>query len=140
MKSTHRFKFNSSIEAVEEIIKAENWLSFVPGYSRLESADPNWPNENSSIIVLFGKSKNTVTVIKYTPRQQFITHEEMFGGLCVDDVNLTFQETKGIIELKFIRDVKSKSIFVRFLLLLIYPTRWINMYFVKRRIKAMVET
>jgi len=144
MKSTHRFHVKAPIEAGDEVLSAESWLSFVPGYRGLETGDLNWPNEGSSIVVRFGLGPLTapwkVTVVEYRRGGRFRTHEEAFSGLYIDDVDLTFQEDDGIGTMTFVRDVTSKSVLVRILLLLIYPLRWVTMRQVKKRIQAMVET
>ena len=144
MKSTHRLHVNVPIEAADEVLSAEGWLSFVPGYKGLEVGDPNWPNEGSSIVVRFGpgplRAPWKVTVVEYQRGRRFRTHEEGFSGLYIDDVDLTFQVDNGISTMTFVRDVTSKSVLVRILLFLIYPLRWVTMRQVRKRIQAMVQT
>ncbi len=144
MKSTHRFQIKAPIESIYELLSAERWLSFVPGYRDLESGEPNWPDEGSSIIVRFGigpwTARFKATVVEHERGQRFLTHEEAFSGLYIDDAGLAVQEEDGITMITLIRDVKSKFLLVGILLLLIFPLRWITACWVKRRIKAVLET
>ena len=146
MKSTHTFPVEASIESIyNNVLTAEKWLSFVPGYQGLESADPNWPDEGSSIKVRYKMLKLIkVTVVEHEPGHRFRTHEESTRGY-FDNVDLTFQKEDGTTRLTFVNDVTYRSILGRILLLLIYPLRPIIRELilwpgVKRRTKAMVET
>ena len=53
----------------------------------------------------------------------FLTHEEAFSGLYIDDAGPAVQEEGGITMIRLIRDVKSKSPLVGTLLLMIFPLR-----------------
>ena len=144
MKSTHRFQVKASIETVyTNVISADRWLSFVPGYQGLESADPNWPNEGSSIVVRFGRGpwmpRFKVTVVEHERGHRFVTHEEAFGGLYTDDVAFIFEEKNETNEITATRELGSKSLLIRILLLLLFPLRWVTAYYFIRRVKAMVE-
>ncbi len=145
MQSTHRLRIKASSDAIDDgVFSAENWLSFAPGYRGLETGDPNWPNEGSSIVVRFGlgplRAPWKVTVVEYQRGRRFRTHEEAFSGLYIDDVDLTLQEDDGTTMLTLVRDLTSKSVLVRILLLLIYPLRWVTARLVKKKIQALVET
>ena len=145
MKSTHPFQVTAPIESVyNNVLSAERWLSFgIPGYQGLESGDPNWPDEGSTIIVRFGlgpwMARFRVTVVEHERGRRFLTHEEALSGLSIDDAGLTFQEEDGTTRITLIRDQSSRSILVRILLLLLYPVRWVTARRIKGRIKAMVE-
>ena len=49
MKYIYRWSVEAPVEAVYEILAPDRWLSFVHFYRGLESADPNWPEEGSSM-------------------------------------------------------------------------------------------
>ncbi len=145
MKSTHRFKFKASIESIyKNVLSAEGWPSFAPGYQDLEYADPNWPNKGSYIVFRVGfgpwSAPFKATVVQHEYGRRFLTHEEAFSGLWIDNAGLTYQEEDGVAEITLIRDVTSRSILLRSLFLLMYPLRWVTAYYVKRNIKALVET
>ena len=140
MRSTHRFRDKAPIDSIYRLISSERWLSFVPGYLGLESGDPKWPNEGSSIVVRFWLGPWTarfeVTVVEHEYGRRFLTHEEAFSGRYIDDASFTFQADDGTTRITFIRDVTSKSFSVGILLLLVFPLRWVTARYVKRRIKA----
>ena len=144
MKSTHRFQVKASIESIyDNVLSAERWLSFVPGYQGLESGNPNWPNEGSSIVIRFRfgpwSAHFKVTMVMHEYGRRFSPHEEAFSGLYIDNVEVNFQAEDGMTEITLIRDVTSRSILVRVLLLLMYPFRWVTARRTRRRINAMVE-
>jgi len=144
MKSTHQFKVKASIETIyNNVLSAEGWPSFAPGYQGLESADPNWPDEGSSIIFRVGfgpwSAPFKATVVQHEYELRFLTREEAFSGLLIDNAGLTFQAEDGTTKITLIRDVTSRSILLRSLLLLMYPLRWVTAHYAKRKIKAMVE-
>lgn len=145
MRSTHRFQVKAPIESVyKNVLLAERWLSFVYGYRGLESKDPNWPNEGSSIIIRFGFGPWSVpfrvTVVEHDYGRRFRPHEVAFSGLYIDNVEVTFQVEDGTTKITLVRDVTSRSTPIRILLLLMYPLRWVSARNFKRKIKAMVET
>jgi len=145
MKSTHQFKIKAPIETIyNNVLSAKGWPSFAPFYQGLESADPNWPDEGSSIIFRVGfgpwSAPFKATVVEHERGHRFLTHEEAFSGLWIDNAGFTFQEEDGTTKITLIRDVTSRSILLRSLFLLIYPLRWITAHYVKKRVKAMVET
>ena len=145
MKYTYRFRVEAPVEDIyENVLSAERWLSFVPFYRRLESADPNWPEEGSSIGVRFGlgplTAGNRVTVVKHEPGLRFQPHEEMRSGLYIDKVDVTFEAENGVTKVTLMRDVTSKFAPIRLLLLLAFPiSRWLTPRLVIRRVKAMIE-
>ena len=146
MKYTYRFRVKAPIERIyENVLSAERWLSFVPGYQGLESGDPNWPNTGSSIVVRFGLGpwtvRNKVTVVEHEPGLRFRPHEEMRSGLYIDNVCITFEPQNGVTKVTLIRDVTSKIAPIRLLLLLVAPiSRWLTPLLLNRRRKAMVES
>ena len=143
MKSTHRFQVKAPIESVYKVLSAEKWLSFVPGYQGLESAEPNWPNEGASITVRYKMLKRIkVTVVEHEHRRRFRTHEEALSGRFIDNVDITFQEKDGTTVLTFVNDTTIRPVLLGILL---YPLRRIIMQLVlfplvKKRIKSMTET
>ena len=144
MKYTYRFWIEAPVEAVYEILSPDRWLSFVPFYRGLESADPNWPDEGSSIVVRFGLGpwtvRNKVTVVEHQLGRRVCSHEEMRSGLYIDNVCITFEPQNGVTEVTLIRNVTSKSAPTRLLLLLLFPTsRWLTPLLIIRRMKAMIE-
>jgi len=147
MKSRHRFQVKAPIESIyNNLISAEGWLSFVPGYQGLESADPNWPAEGSSIMVRYRLLKLIkVTVVEHERGHRFRTHEESTSGY-IDNADLTFHKEDGTTRLTFVNDVTlQRSILLRILFLLMYPLRLVIRELIlwrriKRRIKAMAET
>ncbi len=141
MKSKHSFQIGAPVQSVSKVLTAE-WLSFVPGYAELEEKDSTWPDEGSSIVVRFGRRlgfSERVSVVEHEWGHRFRTHEEAYGGLYIDNVDLSFQEEDGATNLTFVRDVTSNSLVVRILLFLMYPLRWITMGKVKGRIEAMMQ-
>ena len=145
MKSTHRFQIKASIETIyEKVLSAEGWPSFAPGYQDLEDGDPNWPNEGSHIVFRVGfgpwSAPFKATVVQHEYGRRFLTHEEAFSGLWIDNAGMTFREQDGMTEITLIRDVTSRSVLLRSSFLLIFPLRWVTAQYVKRNIKAMVET
>lgn len=147
MKSTHPFQVKAPIDSIyDNVLAAERWLSFVPGYRGLVSGDPEWPNEGSSIIVRFGLSPRVawdqkVTVVEHERGHRFVAHEDVSSGLYVDKVDFTFEADNGTTKITLIRDVTSRSILLRILMLLAYPlTRPLLARAFKRRFSAMVET
>jgi len=145
MKATHRFQVRASIETIyNNVLSAEGWPSFAPGYQSLESGDPNWLDEGSSIIFRVGfgswSAPFKATVVEHERGHRFLTHEEALSGLWIDNAGLNLQEEDGATKITLIRNVTSRSILLRSLFLLIYPLRWVTAHYVKRKIKAMVET
>ena len=152
MKLIHRFQFKveAPIESIyRNMLSAERWLSFVPGYHGLESGDANWPNEGSSIVIRFSLGPWTAlfkdTVVEHERGRRFLIHEEAWSGRYIDDVEVSFEAEDGTTKITFIRHVTSKSMLVRILILLLYPLRLLVFWpllasHVKRKIKAMVET
>ncbi len=141
MKSKHSFQIGAPVQSVSKVLTAE-WLSFVPDYAGLEMKDSNWPDEGSSIVVRFGSRlgfSERVSVVEHEWGHRFRTHEEAYGGLYVDNVDLSFQEEDGATNLTFVRDVTSNSLLVRILLFLMYPLRWMTMGKVKGKIEAMMK-
>lgn len=145
MKYTYRFRVEAPVEAVYEILSAsDRWLSFVPFYRRLESADPSWPEEGSSIVVRFGLGPLTapinVTVVEHEPGSRFCPHEDAYSGLYIDKVDVTFEGENGVTNVTMIRDLRSKSAPIRLLILLAFPiSRWLMPRLVIPRVKAMIE-
>ena len=145
MKYTYRFRVEAPVEAVYEVLSpSDRWLSFVPFYRGLESADPNWPEEGSSIVVRFGLGPLTapikVTVVEYEPGRRFCPHEDAFSGLYIDKVDVTFEGENGVTNVTLIRDLRSKFAPIRLLILLLFPiSRWLMPRLVTPRIKAMIE-
>ncbi len=145
MKYTYRFRVEAPVEAVYEILSPDRWLSFVPFYRGLESADPNWPDEGSSIVVRFGlgplTAGNRVTVVEHELGLRFRPHEEMRSGLYIDKVDVTFEAENGVTKVTLLRDVTSKFALIRLLLLLLFPiSRWLTPRLVIRRFKVMIES
>ncbi len=144
MKYTYRWSVEAPVEAVYEILAPDRWLSFVHFYRGLESADPNWPEEGSSIVVRFGLGpwtvRNNVTVVEHEPGRRFRPHEEMLSGLYIDKVDVTFEAENGNTKVTLIRNVTSKFAPIRLLILLLFPiSRWLVPRLVIRRFKAMIE-
>ncbi|MCZ6789967.1 MAG: hypothetical protein O7D33_08555 [Chloroflexi bacterium] len=145
MKSTHPFKVKAPIESIyNNVLSAEGWPSFALGYQSLESADHNWPDEGSSIVFRVGfgpwSAPFNATVVEHERGHRFLTHEEAFSGLWIDDAGLTLEEEDGTTKITIIRDIKSKSPLIGILILLVFPLRGLTARYAKRRIKAMVET
>ena len=145
MKYTYRWSVEAPVEGVYEILSPDRWLSFVPFYRGLESADTNWPDEGSSIVVRFGLGpwtvRNKVTVAEHELGRRFRTHEEMLSGLYIDKVDVTFEAENGVTKVTFIRSVTSKIAPIRLLLLLRFPmSRWLTPRLLIRNIKSMIET
>lgn len=145
MKWTHRFRVNAPVERIYEIgLAPDNWFTFFRAYRGLESADPNWPEEGSSIVVRFGLGpwtvRNNVTVVEHEPGRLFRPHEEALSGLYIDKVDVTFEAENGNAKVTLIRNVTSKFAPIRLLILLLFPiSRWLVPRLVIRRFKAMIE-
>ena len=145
MKYTYRWSVEAPVEAVYEILAADRWLSFVHFYRGLESADPNWPEEGSFIVVRFGLGPLTapikVTVVEHKPGRRFRPHEEALSGLYIDKVDVTFEAENGVTKVTLMRDVTSKFAPIRLLLLLLFPiSRWLVPRLVIRRFKVMIDS
>ena len=145
MKYTYRWSVEAPVEGVYEILSPDRWLSFVPFYRGLESADPNWPDEGSSIVVRFGLGpwtvRNKVTVAEHELGRRFRTHEEMLSGLYIDKVDVTFEAENGVTKVTLIRSVTSKIAPIRLLLLLLFPiSRWLTPRLLIRKVKSIIET
>ncbi len=145
MKYTYRFWIEAPVEAVYEILSPDRWLSFVPFYRGLESADPHWPEEGSSIVVRFGLGPltvgNRVTVVEHELGRRICPHEEMVSGLYIDKVDVTFEAENGVTKVTLIRDVTSKFAPIRLLLLLVAPiSRWLTPLLLNKRFKALIES
>ena len=145
MKYTYRFRVEAPVEAIyENVLSAERWLSFVPGYEGLESGDPNWPNTGSSIVVRFRYGpwapRFKETVVEHEPGRRFCPHEEAFSGFFIDKVDVTFEGDNGVTNVTMMRDVTSKFAPIRLLMLLLFPiSRWLMPRLVIRRVKAIIE-
>ena len=144
MKYTYRFRVEAPVEGVYEILSPDRWLSFVPFYRGLESADPNWPAEGSSIVVRFGLGRWTApfkeTVVEHEPGRRFCPHEEAFSGFFIDKVDVTFEGDNGVTNVTMMRDVTSKFAPIRLLILLMYPmSRWLMPRLIIPRVQAMIE-
>ena len=145
MKYTYRWSVEAPVEAVYEILSPNRWLSFVPFYRGLESADPNWPEEGSSIVVRFGLGPwtvpNNITVAEHELGRRFRPHEEMLSGLYIDKVDVTFEAENGVTKVTLIRNVTSKFAPIRLLLLLVAPiSKWLTPLLLIRRINAIIES
>ena len=146
MKYTYRFRVEAPVQAVYEVLSAaDRWLSFIPWiYRGLGSADPNWPEEGSSIVVRFGLGRWTApfkeTVVEHEPGRRFCPHEEAFSGLYIDKVDVTFEAENGVTKVTMMRDITSKFAPIRLLIPLAYPySKWLLPRLVIPRIKAMIE-
>ena len=145
MKYTYRFRVEAPVETVYEVLSAsDRWLSFVPFYRRLESADPSWPEEGSSIVVRFGLGPLTapinVTVVEHEAGRRFCPHEDAYSGLYIDKVDVTFEGENGVTNVTLIRDLRSKFAPIRLLMLLLFPiSRWLMPRLVIRRVNAIIE-
>ncbi len=145
MKYTYRWSVEAPVEGVYEILSPDRWLSFVPFYRGLESADHNWPDEGSSLVVRFGLGpwtvRNKVTVAEHELGRRFRPHEEMLSGLYIDKVDVTFEAENGVTKVTLIRNVTSNIAPIRLLLLLLFPmSRWLTPRLLIRKIKSMIET
>ena len=145
MKYIYRWSVEAPVEGVYEILSPDRWLSFVPFYRGLESADPNWPDEGSSVVVRFGLGpwtvRNKVTVAEHELGRRFRTHEEMLSGLYIDKVDVTFEAENGVTKVTLIRSVTSKIAPIRLLLLLLFPiSRWLTPRLLIRKVKSIIET
>ena len=145
MEYTYRWSVEAPVEGVYEILSPDRWLSFVPFYRGLESADPNWPDEGSSLVVRFGLGpwtvRNKVTVAEHELGRRFRPHEEMLSGLYIDKVDVTFEAENGVTKVTLIRSVTSKIAPIRLLLLLLFPiSRWLTPRLLIRKVKSIIET
>ena len=145
MKYIYRWSVEAPVEGVYEILSPDRWLSFVPFYRGLESADPNWPDEGSSIVVRFGLGpwtvRNKVTVAEHELGRRFRPHEEMLSGLYIDKGDVTFEAENGVTKVTLIRSVTSKIAPIRLLLLLLFPiSRWLTPRLLIRKVKSIIET
>ncbi len=85
--------------------------------------------------------RNNVTVVEHERGRRFRTHEEMFSGLYIDNVDLTFEADNGVTIVTLIRNLTSKFAPIRPLFLLLAPiSRWLTPLLLIRRIKAMIAS
>ena len=142
--SKYSFEVDATIEHVEEeLLPADRWPSFVPGYRGLEEADSNWPEKGSSLTFRYGfgpwTSRIKTTVVEYEPGRHFHTYEE--SDWFTDDVDFIFDEEDSKTRLTFVRDTTMKPLAGRILQYIYVGLggRGVFMGQVKKRIKAMVE-
>ncbi len=140
MKSKHVIRIAAPVEpVVKKLLAADVYLSFVPGYTAFESADPNWPEKGSSMVFRVGPIYFRDTVVEH--RENFLAcHEEtMPRGWYVDDTEMLFEEENGATKLTLTRDVTSPLLLLRIFMALAYPfTRNRTATAVEKRMNAIM--
>ncbi len=145
MKWSHRFRVDAPIDAIYALgLAPDRWFSFFDAYRGLESVDPNWPEEGSTIVVRYAilgpwtmKLKQTVT--KHEHGRRLRMHEEALSGLWIDRPEFVFEPEDGATSVTLTVDPTSRWLVGRVLVWLIaWPFRLITPR-AMQRFRAMIE-
>ena len=146
MKSTCRFRVEAPVEAIyAEVFAPDKWMRFFKGYRALESADPSWPDQGSSITLRYAVVGPWVTQMKQTivdheHGRSLRIHEELFSGWWIDDIEMRFDRENGVTNVTVISNPTSKFLLMKPLLLLMWPFGVVMTRSAMKRFKAMIES
>ncbi len=145
MKWTHRFRVNAPVERIYEIgLAPDNWFTFFRAYRGLESVDPNWPEEGSTIVLRFAllgpwTVQLKQTIVQHEHGRRLRMYEEALSGLWIDHPQLEFDPEDGATNVTLTVDPTSKVLLARLLFPVIFwPFSWLTPIAMKR-FKAMIE-
>ena len=146
MKWTHRFRVNAPVERIYEIgLAPDNWFTFFRAYRGLESVDPNWPEEGSTIVLRFAllgpwTVQLKQTIVQHEHGRRLRMYEEALSGLWIDHPQLEFDPEDGATNVTLTVDPTSKVLLARILFPVIFwPFSWLTPIAMKR-FKAMIES
>lgn len=146
MKWTHRFRVNAPVERIYEIgLAPDNWFTFFRAYRGLESVDPNWPEEGSTIVLRFAllgpwTVQLKQTIVQHEHGWRLRMYEEALSGLWIDHPQLEFDPEDGATNVTLTVDPTSKVLLARLLFPVIFwPFSWLTPIAMKR-FKAMIES
>ena len=146
MKSTLRFRVEAPVEAIyAEAFAPDKWMRFFKGYRALESVDPNWPEQGSSITLRYAVVGPWVAQMKHTivdheHGRSLRIHEELLSGWWIDDIEMRFDSENGVTNVTVISNPTSKILLVKPLLLLMWPFGVLMTRSAMKRFKAMIES
>ena len=135
MKSTLRFRVEAPVEAIyAKAFAPDKWMRFFKGYRALESVDPNWPEQGSSI------TQMKQTIVDHEHGRRLRIHEELLSGWWIDDIEMRFDSENGVTNVTVISNPTSKILLVKPLLLLMWPFGVLMTRSAMKRFKAMIES
>ncbi len=141
----YRFRVEAPVEAIYAVgFAPDKWFTFFRGYRGLESVDPNWPKQDSSIVIRLGFGPWTVkvkqSIVAHERGRRLRIHEETRPSLWTDDVEFRFDPENGATNVTVINNVRVNFLLLRllvFLLRTLVGERWAEQGF--KRFKAMIE-
>ena len=145
MKWTYRFRVDAPVERIYEVgFAPDKWFTFFKAYRRLESVDPNWPEEGSAIVVRFAllgpwTVQLKQTIVEHERGRCVRMYEEALSGLWIDRPEFEFDPEDGATNVTLTVDPTSKLLLGRLLILLIFWPFTLLTPRAMKRFKAMVE-
>ena len=146
MKWTHRFRIDAPVEVIYEVgFAPDRWFSFYGAYRGLESVDPNWPQQGSTITIryaVFGPwtIKLKQTVVEHERGRRIRMYEEALSGLWIDRPEFRFEPEDGATSVTLTVDPTSKVLLGRLLILLISLPFTVLTPRAMKRFRAMIES
>ena len=116
----------------------DKWFRFFTAYRGLESVDPNWPEQGSSVTLRYAVVGPWVAQMKHTivdheHGRSLRIHEELLSGWWIDPEN-------GVTNVTVISNPTSKIFLVKPLLLLFWPFGVLMTRLAMKRFKALIES
>lgn len=146
MKWAHRFRIDAPVEAIYRSgLAPDKWFRFYRAYRGLVSADPNWPEEGSTIAVRYAvlgpwTVQVRQTVVEHERGRRLRMHEEALSGWWIDRPEFQFEPENGATRVTITVDPTSNALPGR---LLLVPILWVSGALITpkamRRFKLMVE-
>ncbi len=146
MKWTHRFRVDAPVEAIYKAgLAPDNWFTFFRAYRGLESVDPNWPEEGSTIIVRFAvlgpwTVQLKQTIVEHERGRRLRMYEEALSGLWIDHPEFEFAPEDGATNVTLTVNPTSKVLLARLLLPLIFWPFTMLTPRAMKRFKALIES
>jgi len=146
VKWTHRFRIDAPVNRIYEVgLAPDNWFTFFRAYRGLESVDPNWPEEGSTIVVRYAvlgpwTVRLKQTVVEHEHGRRLRMYEEALSGLWIDHPEFEFDPQDGATNVSITVDPTSKLLLGRLLILLIFWPFTVLTPRAMKRFKAMVES
>ncbi len=145
MKWTHRFRVDAPVEDIYEVgLAPDNWFTFFRAYRGLESVDPNWPEEGSTIIIRYAvlgpwTVQMKQTVVEHQHGRRLRMYEEALSGLWIDHPEFEFDPDDGATNVTITVDPTSKLLLGRLLIFLLFWPFTVLTPRAMKRFKAMIE-
>ncbi len=145
MRWTHRFRVNAPVERIYEIgLSPDKWFTFFRAYRGLVSADPNWPEEGSTIAIRYAvlgpwTVQLKQTIVEHEHGRRLRMCEEALSGLWIDYPEFEFDPEDGATNVTITVDPTSKLLLGRLLILLIFWPFTVLTPRAMKRFKAIVE-